>query len=290
MSWIYWALASAVIGSTNALIEKHLLNREHAMQFAASLSVVTACIAVPFLVLGDLSTLTPLAVAAIFAISVLAAIAYVLVVKAARHMEVSTVSPLLVLRPAFIALLAFVFLGESLTRLQAAGILLLVAGTYVLETHKADTLLGPIRELWSSKYVHFVILALFIYSCTALVDRYLLANMGVDPFAFIGLIHLFIMVNFMVMIAVFHDGFTGIKNGFRAGGFALLAVGLLTFAYRFASTMAVNQMFVGLVAPVTSLSAFFTTFIGGELFHEKNLARKTVACCIMLLGAAMVVI
>ena len=49
-------------------------------------------------------------------------------------MQISEVAPLFNLTPGFLAILAFLFLGEILTRYQVGGLILLMLGSYVLET------------------------------------------------------------------------------------------------------------------------------------------------------------
>ena len=53
---------------------------------------------------------------------------------------------------------------------------------------------------------------------------------------------------------------------------------------------AIQLAFAGLVIAVKRMSAFFVVLIGGELFHEKNLLRKSIACLIMLAGAGLIVL
>jgi uncharacterized membrane protein len=46
---------------------------------------------------------------------------------------------------------------------------------------------------------------------------------------------------------------------------------------------------ISLVIPIKRLSALFSTVIGGELFHEKYLLRKSIACVVMIIGAVLIV-
>ena len=62
----------------------------------------------------------------IYFVSILGAIAFLLVAKSVRHMEISDHSPLMVVSPVITATLAFFFLGESLTPPQVIGIFLLI--------------------------------------------------------------------------------------------------------------------------------------------------------------------
>jgi uncharacterized membrane protein len=70
--------------------------------------------------------------------------------------------------------------------------------------------------------------------------------------------------------------------------FALIA--LLTTLYRLAQAHATALAAVGLVVAVKRSSALFTTVIGGELFREHDLIRKSVACLIMIVGVYLLAV
>jgi drug/metabolite transporter (DMT)-like permease len=287
---MWLVLGSALLVAFSAIVEKRTLLREHAMEFAATLAIANLVITLPLFAWADLGTLSPAAVALIFIDSLLLTFAFYFMVKGLRHMEVSSASPLFVLRPAFVAVLAFIFLGEALTRMQAGGISLMVAGAYILETHRAGRLLDPIREFWQSKYVHYIISALFLYSVSALLGRYILARLGVEPLAYTAAVHVFLAANFFILLSVFHDGWRGIVRALREYGLWFALVAVLTMGYRVLDAMAVKVAFVGLVSALRSSSAFFATLLGGEIFHEHNLLRKAAACAVMLAGGALLVI
>jgi len=53
---------------------------------------------------------------------------------------------------------------------------------------------------------------------------------------------------------------------------------------------ALSLTLVSLVLPIKRISTLFDTIIGGELFKEKHLLHKGLACLIMLLGIYLIVI
>ena len=73
------------------------------------------------------------------------------------------------------------------------------------------------------------------------------------------------------------------------GGWILL-VALLTVGYRYMGIHAIDRVSVGLASGIKHTSALFVTLIGGELFHEKQLARRVVACVIMIAGAFLLLL
>ena len=92
------------------------------------------------------------------------------------------------------------------------------------------------------------------------------------------------------MMFVFYDGFQGMRLSLKESGWWILLVAGLTFGYRFFQMEAVSMAYVALVSAIKRSSALFSTFIGGELFKEQNLFRKSVACLIIIAGVLIIVL
>ena len=287
MSWFIFAVAAAILTAAAAIVEKKVLFKEHAMEFSAALALNNFVLAIPFLFFADYSSLSFISILLIFAASILGSIAYLLVAKSTRHMEVSVAGPLMIFSPAITALLAFFILGEALTRLQLGGILLMLIGSYVLEA-KMKKLLEPVRIFVRSKYVHFIFAALVLYALSSVIDRTLLSRYQVDVITYLGIVHLFLAINFMVMIYLFHDGFNGITHGFKTAGWWIVLVAILTVGYRSTQIAALATAYTGLVIAIKRMSSIFTVIIGGELFHEEDLLKKTLATLVMIAGAVLI--
>ncbi len=284
MSWFWYALLSAVLLSISALTEKRILKHEHALEFAVSLALVNAVLTLPLYAWVDFTELNLVTMGIIFVLSFLGAIAFLLVTKSVRHMEVSEISPLLILGPGLTAILAYIFLQEKLSFVQVSGIGLLLIGVYILETHRASNLLQPLRTIWRSRYVHFVLIALVLYSLTSLLDRVILHQYAISPLTYIPIVHTFLAIDFLIMALFLHYDWAAIKRGFVHGGWLILPIGVLTVSYRLAEAQAISLVFIALASTVKRISSLFTTIIGGEIFHERAILRKVLACVIMIGG------
>lgn len=289
MPWYIFPLISAVLLAASTIFEKKILHNEHATEFSTVFAIFNAILCIPFFFFADFSKLTMGLVFIIYVASVMATVTFLLCTKSNRHMEVSASSPWMILAPAFAAIMAFIFLGEKLSSIQYIGLSFMVVGLYVLQTHKHTSLLEPFREIYSSKYIHYIILSLFLYSFGALIDRLILNRNEVSVFAYLFLIHLFVAINFSIITFFRYDGVKGIKHGIKFYGWLILLVSILTVTHRVTTSIAISTTMIGLVLPIKRLSSLFTTIIGGELFHEKNLARKIIACLIMLVGVIFII-
>jgi len=290
MLWLIYALTAALLTAACSIFQKKTLFKEHAMEFSTVLALFNMVLALPFFFFVDFSSLILKPLVYMFFASILAAVAFLLIAKAVRHMEISSVSPLLIMGPGLTAFLAFVFLGEKLTATEISGICLLLIGAYILETKEIKHLLEPLKVFKESRYIHFILIALILYSITSLFDRIVLAHYNLTPETYIAFIHIFLAINFFIMLAFFHDGIKGIKHGIKTAWRPILIISVLVISYRFFQANAVKLARVGLVVSVKKISVLFTVVLGGEIFHEKNLVKKTIASVIMILGIILIAI
>ncbi|RMF56208.1 hypothetical protein D6745_00085 [Candidatus Woesearchaeota archaeon] len=289
MLWLIFALGSAFFAAAASIIQKKALIKEHAMEFSAVLALINAVISLFLLPFVDfnISTMNLLWV---YLASWLGTVAFLHTARAIRHMQISLASPMLNFGPAFSAILAAFILGEKLVLYQWLGIILLVIGAYVLEIdHKFSDLIEPFRRIKSSKYIHFIFFALLLYGFSSIIDRYVVTH-GVSPISYIFFAHIFIAINFFVLLNVMYDGVKGIIHGLSKMGIPILLVSLFTLTYRFFQIKAVSMTFLALVVSIKRTSTILATLIGGELFHEEGLILKLVACAIMVVGAVLVAI
>ena len=293
MLWISYAFLSAAIGAGLSLIEKKILNKAHAMEFSATLGIINLLLVLPLAFFIDFSSLNPIAVLLILAVTIIASSAYLLSMKALRHSEVSSISPFFVMQPGLVAIMAFFVLGEKLNLLQILGLSFFIIGSFILEArdHGKFSFIGFFRNIKASKYLHYVFYALILYSVSALMDRFIITTYDMSPMPYFFLAHIFTGINFFVAHSIFHDGYKGVANGIKTYKWWILLLAALTLSQRFFWVLAVKYTtHVGIASAIKRLSPFFVVMIGGEIFHEHNLRQKAVACLVMFIGAVLVVI
>jgi len=286
MQWYIFAILTALLTAAAAIVEKKTLLKEHAMEFSTVLAVFNFFIVLVLLPYINFNFSLKI-LAMIYTASVFATIAFLFVAKAVRHMDISIVSPLLSFSPAVVAVLAFFILGERITYLQLFGILLLILGSFVLEAENHNTK-KIFTKKFKSNYFYYIILALILYGFCSILDKFILNN--ISPLTYIPIVHFFIAINFIILICIFHNGFEGIKHGIKSAGKWIFIVAVLVTGYRLSQAQAISMTYVSLVIPIKRMSAFFATVVGGRVLHEKNLAKRTLACIIMLAGSFLVIL
>ncbi|TAL48765.1 DMT family transporter [Patescibacteria group bacterium] len=288
MTWFIFALLSALFLSASTIAEKHALKRLHTIDLSAAVAFVNVILALPFLFFIDFSKVTLFSLALIFGSALAAAIAFYLVAKAVRHLQISFAAPLLSLSPGTSALLGYAILGEVLGGSDILGIAAMIVGSYILTLDPQHDLLYPVRFFFKSRYVHFILASLLFYSLGAVIDRAIVFDFEIPIANYMVFVHLFIALLYLPAIYLFGGSVRSALRALSSGGENIFLVAVFTISYRFFQMNALSAAFVGVVSAIKRSSSFFTTLVGGELFHERNLVRKIFASLLIVAGALLI--
>ena len=290
MEWYIWAFLSAILSAAAAVSQKRVLFDLEALRFSFILSIFNMIFGL--LIFSDylFINIDPSAMLILYGKSVLGTFAFWCVMLAIKNMEISGALPLMVLTPGLVALFSFILIGDSITEIEIIGLILLLTGTYILESKSNRNLLKPFIVFYKSKYHHYIVLALILFTATSIIDRYLLRDYNFHPKAFVVYQQIFLAVNFF-FISVFVR--RGVKSLFTLPDkkffFWFVLISVFTIGYRYTQIEAVKLAPAALVLSVKRLSVLFASVYGGKIFSEHHLLRKTIAVVIMLAGAYLVV-
>ncbi len=298
VSWQMLVGGTVILYALGSILEKKSLFKEHAMEYSATFSFLTALLSLPLLFFINLDV-SGWYVGLIYLISLFGSLSFLLIAKGTKHMPISLSSPLFSFGPAFTALLGYFFLNEYLTGNQMLGIILILLGSYVLEIEKKKSffaeLLSPIKTMAHSKYVHYVVFAILLVSVGGIVGRFMLNTdnpLAVNPIAYLIIFHVFTAFNFYVLITIYHDGFKGILHGLRNSGkiISLNAIVFVAARLLLVTAMAMPAAKIALIAGLRRMSTVVSAVLGGKLFHEGHMLQRSIACLIMVAGAILVVV
>ncbi|PIZ01115.1 hypothetical protein COY62_00270 [bacterium (Candidatus Howlettbacteria) CG_4_10_14_0_8_um_filter_40_9] len=288
MNWIYFAFLSAVLIGTDTIINKKILSREHAIEFLAASSVIILFLIIP---MGFfIKVLNPTEYGLLFLKSFFAVNFFYLADRSLRHMKVSDYAPLMNLSPIILVAFGYLFLGEKLATVQLAGVTLTVAGTYLLELKDGfSDFKEPFREFKGNRELHMLLLGLLFAAVAATIDRHLLKSMRLIDFYFWQ--GIFIDVFIFGYLFLFFDKYAGLKRGFKSAGWLILLSTVIYIAADLSYFRAIMYptAFIAIVIAVKRLSSFFATVVGGEIFHDDSLLRKSLACAIMIAGVVLII-
>jgi drug/metabolite transporter (DMT)-like permease len=288
MVWFAFASVAAVTVAAENIADKGTLRREKPALFSAVVMVLSGLIVLPFIGVIKWSELTLPIFAWIVLSSVVFSSAFTLLIRSMKRLEISVVSPMSTMTPVIGAILAATFLSESLSGGQVAGITMLVFGGYFLQLKHGQSWFYPIQRLQQCCDMQYLLVALTLYPTFSIMGRYTLSRLGVDPYSYIILIRLLAGLYFAGYLMLRGGGLQQVLIHAPRQRGALFWIALL-------NTMNATTLVLGLAAAnavrvlsVVRLSALISTIVGGEVFHEKNLLKKSLACIIMLSGALWV--
>jgi len=289
MNWFLLASLSAVFSAVSTLFEKRSLFVMRALDFSFLVSIFGFLFSIPFFFQIDFGNLNTTSLAILFIKSILGALAFLSVMMSLKNLEISRALPLLALSPGVVALFAFLLLGEALSLKEILGILLLLVGTYILETKPVQTFFEPFHVFFKSKDYRYIILALLLFTATSIMDKLLLKQYKLPPIDFMAFQQFFFAIIFSVifLFVVKRDG-SEIKSIDKKLLLFVIAVALLTVGYRYTQIHAVKLAPVSLVLAVKRTSVFFAAIIGGKLFNEGNLVKKAIAAAIIVGGSMLI--
>jgi len=289
MNWYLLALGSAAFSALAAILEKKSLFRLNALGFSFTLACFNLLFSIPFFITVNWEQIDYTALLILYGKSIMGTFSFLFIMEGLKRMEISRSLPLLTLTPALVALFAFLFLNETLSLWQTMGMFALLTGTYIIQTGNNKSIWEPFTILFQSKGLRYILAALLIFTATSMIDKLLVGQYKLPPYDFIAFQHLFLAFNFSVLMLIKKQ--KPEKGLFQKKNLILIiAVAACTIVYRYTQIEAVKIASVALVLSLKRTSVFFATLIGGKLFNEKYLLRKSIATLVMIAGAALVIL
>jgi len=289
MEWYLIALISAFFSAVAAILEKKILFKRKALSMCFVLAIFNLILCLPFFFFVNYSLVSGVALGVLFFKSVLAALAFLLVMRGVRELDISRALPLLVLTPALVAVFAFLFLGEALTLMEISGMVLILVGTYILQISGDKSFWAPVKVFLNSRGNYYLLAALALYTTTAVLDKLLLGGYKIPLNAFMGFGHLFVAIIVLVFSMIYFDK-KEIKNSFKFSWMLIGVLALVTVIYRYSQYYAVSVAPVALVIAIKRMAVFFAVLFGGMLFRDENLWIRVFATVLMVAGAVLIIL
>lgn len=289
MTWFAIALLSAFLSAFAAITQKKVLFNIGALEFSFLLSLMNLLFSIPFFFFIDYGTINSYNLTILFIKSVIGVGAFLCVMLSLKNLEISNALPLLALTPGFIAVFAFIFLGESLKLQEVIGLAVLIVGTYLLESQKVKEIFYPFSVFLRSKYHRFVILALLLFTASSILDKLLLVKLKLSPVSLTAFQHIYFAILFSVIYFIFKKKNEPVTNHISKANFSWIAlISILTIGYRFTQVAAIGMASVALVLAVKRTSVFWATIVGGKIFSDKDLLKRSIAAILILAGAILI--
>jgi len=213
-------------------------------------------------------------------------LAWVFYIKAIRISPLSLVVPLLSLTPIFLIFTSFAILNELPGFIGFFGILLIVAGAYILNFESfSKGILGPFKSIIKEKGCIYMISVAFLFSITSNLGKILVQKSSPLFFSAIYLPLLAIPFSIIVFFTS-KEKIKQLKTNFNNLFFMGLFFGLMVIFH----LLAIQLVIVPYMISIKRTSSIFSVLYGYFLFKEKNIPARLIGALIMLIGAVLVIL
>lgn len=289
MIWFLIALSSAFLSAFAAILQKKVLFNLGALEFSFILSIANLLFSIPFFFFIDYQSVNTLNISVLFIKSIIGVGAFFCVMLSLKNLDISNALPLLALTPGFVAVFAFLLLGESLKLIEVTGLIFLISGTFILESKNFKNLFLPFSVFLKSKYHRVILLALLLFTVSSIMDKFLLIRLNLSPISITAFQHLFFAILFYATYILFGNKEVAASSLVKKQNLGWIAlISIITIGYRFTQIVAVSLASVALVLAVKRTSVFWATIIGGKIFKDKDLLKRSIAAILILIGAIMI--
>lgn len=290
MEWLIATVAAALIWSMTGIAAKELMNHSSSLVYSFLYSTLALIFYLPVFIyyLPQFSLqLNPALIAAV-AISGVANIFGIMSYNySIKFGELSRVIPFTKLNPVFTALIAAAFLGEKLTPVRTAGIILVTVGSYAILEEKGTSWKKPFENFWHTTAPKYAALSALIYSVAAVADRFATQQIQPEIYTFIiyfiisSALSTYLLTNKRELIPEIKDQLLGNKLIYTLTGLGgALATYLIFFAF--------SQAEASRVIPILQIQVFISVIAGHVIFDEKHWREKIIGSIILVGGVIMV--
>ena len=210
-------------------------------------------------------------------------VAFVCYVRSLSLEEASLVSPLYNFNIVFLAIVAFIFLGEPLTVYKGIGLALLLYGASHLNRtgSQKTSFLQSMRGLIHNTGCRFMMVASLLIAVGRVIDK---SNIqATSPLVFCFFLYL-IIAGYVFVYVLIKGRTSGIVRIMKEQPWTAMASGAINaYSYLFL-LMAITEIDVSVAEPVSMLGMIVTLFLSRWLLRE-DVSRRWFAVLVMLGGA-----
>lgn len=214
-------------------------------------------------------------------------IAIVLYIKALKISPMSLTLPFLSLTPLFLIIISYILLGETVSTTGAAGIVLIVAGSYMLNIRQFKKgIFEPFIAITREKGSVYMILVSLIYSITASLGK--MAIELSSPIFFGSVFFTAVVIAFTPLALLKNKGGFKELNGqvFKSA----LLPGIFYSFMIISHVIALSLTRVAYMISVKRLSLLIAVVYGYYLFNESGISERLLGSILMLAGFVVIVV
>jgi len=208
----------------------------------------------------------------------------ILYIRALQISPLGVTIPMLAFTPAFLLLASPLILGEFPNSYGLAGILLIFAGSYVLNINlRKYGILYPIKKLWDDKGSRYMLLIAFLFSISSSTEK--IAVRSSSPEFYLLLWFLFVGITAFISGIVKEPEKRTILHKETP---LLFVIGMITLLFMYLHVNVIQMNIVVYAISIKRLSIFFSVIIGMVIFREKHGKEHLLGSLLMVLGTILI--
>ena len=198
--------------------------------------------------------------------------------------DVSYVAPISKIVPVFVLPIEIVALGQVLTPLQVAGVLVATAAVYVAN-FRGGSLLEPLRQATTSTAARLAILSAMAFGVSDVARRIALQELAIPVELWVPLLlgGVAVVLFPAALRAETPATFRGDLPKFAVGGlFVAAGEGLTNVAF--------SLVPASIASPIINTQAIVAVLLGGLLLDEQQFGIRIVAAVLAVIGVTMIAV
>ena len=304
---MFWAVLAGIAACTNAayfIANRNFLKRLDPNLLASAGFLCTSIFLLAIAIIHGIPALGPQFLPAVFVTTVLNIIATTLTFRALVASDISLAIPLLSFTPLFLVGTAALLLGEIPSIIGILGIVIVVCGSYILNTAEGHTrILDPFRDMIQNPGILAMLVVAFLYSVAINFDKMVVLNS--DVFFGSGIVFLGLGTSFGLIAALGQRGHLppaflpprppapapGSAPALSSGKYLAVA-GILTGILITIEAVAINTAYLLAIVPyviaIKRMSIILVVLYGTLIFRENDICRRLAGAGLMVAGAVLI--
>jgi drug/metabolite transporter (DMT)-like permease len=278
--WLILGILTAFFEAVKDVFSKQNLKKSDEYVVAWSLSFFSVIFLAPWVLYTGIPTLNTQFAIALLIGSSINAVTSVLYIKAIKVSDLSLTVPLVALTPLFMLLTSPLIVGEYPKFFDYIGILLIVAGSYLLNIkQKSQGYLAPFKALLKEPGPKFMLIVAFLWSITSNFDKIGVQNSS----PIFWLFSLFGTMSILLLPILLHktpNPSRKILNQLPM----LAAMGFFNAVGVLCQMQALTLTLVVQVIAIKRTSVLMGVLFGHFIFKEKDIQQRLLGATIIILG------
>ena len=280
MIWLILGIFTAFFEAVKDVFSKQNLKKSDEYVVAWSLAFFSVIFLTPWVIYTGIPALNTQFWIALLIGGSINAVTTILYIKAIKVSDLSLTVPLVALTPLFMLLTSPLIVGEYPNFFDCIGILLIVAGSYLLNVkEKSQGYLAPFKALLKEPGPKFMLIVAFLWSITSNFDKIGVQNSSPIFFFFF----LFGTMSVLLLPILLHKTPNPSRKILKQLPM-LAAMGFFNAVGVLCQMQALTLTLVVQVIAIKRTSVLMGVLFGHFIFKEQDIQQRLLGAAIMILG------